>query len=291
MPSVRVILRAVSVIRPSQLALGALLVLAAGLLWSSERRAVELRQEVDWLQQRLADKRSLVWRQRREMAEVAGAVERLARTTSAVRERASQARRLAHMEETRDVGFDALLVKATLDDGNSILSEDGARALEQLALLDGQAAAVGDSLAVLTTLLRSRPDESRWAQPSIWPVRGLVTSSFGRRVDPYGDGGEMHAGIDISARYGMPVTASGDGKVVFAGRDSGYGGLVIVDHGNQLDTLYAHLSGIYVREGQSVRKGQPLGAVGASGRATGTHLHYEVRLRGNPVDPRRYLVN
>jgi murein DD-endopeptidase MepM/ murein hydrolase activator NlpD len=291
MPSVRVILRAVSVVRPSQLALGALLVLAAGLLWSSERRAAERRQEVDWLQQRLADKRSLVWRQRREMAEVAGAVERLARTTSAVRERASQARRLAHMEETRDVGFDALLVKATLDDGNSILSEDGARALERLALLDGEAAAVGDSLTVLTTLLRNRPDESRWAQPSIWPVRGLVTSPFGRRVDPYGVGGEMHAGIDISARYMACPSPRAATAVVFAGRDSGYGGLVIVDHGNKLDTLYAHLSGIYVREGQSVRKGQPLGAVGASGRATGTHLHYEVRLRGNPVDPRRYLVN
>ena len=99
----------------------------------------------------------------------------------------------------------------------------------------------------------------------------------------------MHPGIDISASYGSPVTAAGNGGVIFAGRDPGYGGVVIVAHGGQLDTLYGHLSALYVREGQSVRRGQAVGAVGATGRATGAHLHYEVRVNGAPVDPRRYL--
>jgi len=78
--------------------------------------------------------------------------------------------------------------------------------------------------------------------------------------------------------------------VTFAGRDSGYGGLVVVAHGGKLDTLYAHLSALYVREGQRVHGGQAIGAVGATGRATGAHLHYEVRVAGAPVDPRRYLA-
>ena len=127
--------------------------------------------------------------------------------------------------------------------------------------------------------------------PTLWPVRGLVTSPFGTRMSPYGDGHEMHPGIDISARYGLPVAAAGSGKVIFAGRDPGYGDLIIVDHGGQLDTLYGHLSALYVRQGQRVGRGQAIGAVGATGRATGAHLHYEVRVNGAPVDPRRYLMN
>src|SRR5262249_60439206 len=112
---------------------------------------------------------------------------------------------------------------------------------------------------------------------------GLVTSQFGVRESPYGEGVERHPGIDISARYGVPVSASGDGKIVFAGRDSGYGGLVVIDHGGELDTFYGHLSMLSVRAGQRGVRGQPIGAVGATGRATGAHLHYEVRVRGNPV--------
>ena len=87
----------------------------------------------------------------------------------------------------------------------------------------------------------------------------------------------------------MPIAAGGDGKVIFAGRDPGYGALVIIDHGHDVETLYGHLSGIYVREGQHVRRGDIIGALGASGRVTGSHLHYEVRVAGRPVDPHRYL--
>ena len=242
------------------------------------------------LSSRLADRRELIAHQRREMAQVASAVDHLARTTGALGERGAEARRLAHMEESRAETRALVNVAATLDGGMSVMSEDAGRALEQLAWLDGQAAAASDSFAVLTVLVKDRGEEVSPGVPTVWPVRGLVTSPFGARTSPYGEGREMHPGIDISASYGSPVTAAGNGAVIFAGRDPGYGGLVIVDHGGRLDTLYGHLSALYVREGQSVRRGQAIGAVGATGRATGAHLHYEVRVNGAPVDPRRYLA-
>jgi murein DD-endopeptidase MepM/ murein hydrolase activator NlpD len=277
--------------RFAAVALGVVALVSARLLWDGAQRAAALREEATWLRSRLAEKRELIGRQRREMAEVASAVDRLARTTGTLRERAAQARRLAHMEETRDQSGDVLPVKATLDGGESIVSEDAAHALEQLAWLDGQSAAASDSFAVLNALLKERPGDPGSSSPTLWPVHGLVTSPFGARMSPYGEGREMHPGIDISASYGLPVAATGNGEVVFAGRDPGYGGLVVIDHGRDVDTFYAHLSALYVHEGEKVRRGQPIGAVGASGRATGAHLHYEVRLSGAPVDPRRYLVN
>jgi murein DD-endopeptidase MepM/ murein hydrolase activator NlpD len=264
---------------------------AARHAWQAERQSSALRDEVKWLRTRLGDKREVIARQRQEMSRVAGAVDHLARTTSALGERAAQARRLAHMEQSRVETPGILSIAATLDGGMSIESEDAGHALEELAWLEGQATAASDSLVVLAALVKQRESEALHSVPTLWPVHGLVTSPFGARTSPYGEGREMHPGIDISARYGLPVTAPGNGQVIFAGRDAGYGGLVIIDHGGELDTLYGHLSALYVREGEPVHRGQALGAVGATGRATGAHLHYEVRVNGTPVDPRRYLVN
>jgi murein DD-endopeptidase MepM/ murein hydrolase activator NlpD len=277
--------------RAAAIATGVALVLVTQLLWSGERRRAELRGEVHWLRARLAEKREVISRQRREMAEVASAIDHATRTTGLVRQRAADARRVAQMEESRDPMADVRPVSAMLDGGERMVSEDAGRALQQLAWLEGQTAAVGDSLAVVTALLDERADGGQGTVPSMWPVRGPITSRFGARRDPWDDEPSHHFGIDIRARYGMPVTASGDGRVIFAGRDAGYGRLVIVDHGGDIDTFYAHLSAIYVREGQRIRRGEPIGAVGASGRATGTHLHYEVRVAGSPVDPRKYLRN
>jgi murein DD-endopeptidase MepM/ murein hydrolase activator NlpD len=263
---------------------------AAEQVWQAERRSAALRDEVAGLQAQLGDKRALIARQRREMAQVVSAVDRLARAAAALGERGAEARRLAHLEANRTETPALVNVAANLDGGMSVVSEDAGRALEELAWLDGQVTAAGDSFAVLAVVVRDRLAEVSRGVPTLWPVRGLVTSPFGARMSPYGEGREMHPGIDISARYGLPVAAAGSGEVIFAGRDPGYGALVIVDHGGQLDTLYGHLSALYVREGQRVRGGQAIGAVGASGRATGAHLHYEVRVNGAPVDPRRYLA-
>lgn len=258
---------------------------------SAVRRWERLREEVVWLRARLADKHEIIARQRLEMGEVAAEVDRVRRRLSTVKERATAARRLAHMEETRPTAHDLVRATTTTALSGALLSDDAAQTIEQLAWLDGEAAGIGDSIAVLTALVKERPTAPGRRGPSLWPVRGTVTSRFGPRRSPYGQNTEIHPGIDIHAQYGMPVTASGEGEVIFAGRDPGYGRLVIVDHGDNIDTLYGHLSAIYVREGQKVRRGQPLGAVGSSGRATGAHLHYEVRVRNTPVDPKRYLVN
>ncbi|MFZ2021536.1 MAG: peptidoglycan DD-metalloendopeptidase family protein [Terracidiphilus sp.] len=125
--------------------------------------------------------------------------------------------------------------------------------------------------------------------PSLWPIEGPVASSFGERQDPINGEGAFHSGIDIDAPYGTPVRAAGDGDVTGASMGAGYGRNVVLNHGHDLLTLYGHLSAIAVFPGQHVTRGQIIGYVGESGRATGPHLHYEVRVHNVPVNPRKYL--
>lgn len=126
-------------------------------------------------------------------------------------------------------------------------------------------------------------------RPSLWPLMGLLRSSFGVRSDPFSGEGAFHTGIDISAPQGTDVHSTADGVVASAGWATGYGRLIVVDHGNGLKTYYAHLSRFLVVPGETVRSNQLIGLSGASGRATGPHIHYEVRLNGTPVNPYRYL--
>jgi murein DD-endopeptidase MepM/ murein hydrolase activator NlpD len=125
--------------------------------------------------------------------------------------------------------------------------------------------------------------------PSLWPVQGIVTSSFGSRLDPFKGEGAFHTGIDIATNQGDAVRAPADGVVLKAGLGTGYGREVVVDHGHGVETLYAHLSGFAVITGQDVHRGDILGYVGSSGHSTGPHLHYEVRIHDTPVNPSKYL--
>jgi murein DD-endopeptidase MepM/ murein hydrolase activator NlpD len=127
--------------------------------------------------------------------------------------------------------------------------------------------------------------------PTLWPIMGPITSSFGQREDPIlGNGeGEFHTGIDISAPNGVPIRATGDGTVKEAEMSNGYGREVVIDHGHGVETVYGHMSGFAVIAGQTVVRGQVIGYVGHSGRTTGSHLHYEVRIRNTPVNPHKYL--
>ncbi len=132
----------------------------------------------------------------------------------------------------------------------------------------------------------------RWQahnEPSLWPVVGILRSSFGGRSDPFSGEGAFHTGVDLQTPSGTPVRVSGDGVVVSAGWGGSYGKLVVVDHGNRLDTYYAHLSQLMVIPGEEVRRGEVIALSGSSGHATGPHLHYEVRLNGTAVNPYRYL--
>lgn len=129
------------------------------------------------------------------------------------------------------------------------------------------------------------------ATPSLWPTRGLVTSEFGWRKDPISGVTEYHEGIDISAPSGTQVRAAAEGVVIESGNDAGYGKVVVIDHGYGIVTRYAHLSRSYVAVGQKVKKGSVIGAVGSSGKSTGSHVHYEVRIDGVPVNPIKYLFS
>jgi murein DD-endopeptidase MepM/ murein hydrolase activator NlpD len=125
--------------------------------------------------------------------------------------------------------------------------------------------------------------------PNLWPVEGPVTGSFGERIDPFNGEGAFHSGIDISASYGQGVIAPADGVVEFADYMGGYGRAIIVDHGHGIKTRYGHLSNFAVAAGQHIHRGDTIGYVGLSGRSTGPHLHYEVRINDTPVNPHKYL--
>ncbi|HEY6351757.1 MAG TPA: peptidoglycan DD-metalloendopeptidase family protein [Candidatus Angelobacter sp.] len=125
--------------------------------------------------------------------------------------------------------------------------------------------------------------------PILWPVEGRITSGFGERMDPFDREGAFHRGVDISSQIGTPVIAPADGVVQFADLMNGYGRAIVVDHGQGITTLYGHLSGFGVANGQIIHRGDTLGYVGQSGRSTGPHLHYEVRIFNTAVNPSKYL--
>ncbi len=131
--------------------------------------------------------------------------------------------------------------------------------------------------------------EKARAKPSIWPARGRVSSGFGMRSIPYSGGYQFHTGVDINGSRGSPIWATASGKATFSGYRGSLGNLLILDHGYGYETYYAHLSGFAVKAGDEVERGETIGYMGASGRTTGVHLHYEVHKEGSPVNPERYL--
>lgn len=125
--------------------------------------------------------------------------------------------------------------------------------------------------------------------PSGWPVRGYVSDGFGTRSDPFGGGAEVHSGLDIATTFGTAIESTADGIVIFAGVHAGYGNIVVIDHGYGITTRYGHMSRIDVKVGDRIPRGRQIGAVGSTGRSTGPHCHYEVRLHDRPVNPLNYI--
>lgn len=140
-----------------------------------------------------------------------------------------------------------------------------------------------DFLATKSSLLASTP--------SIRPVLGWISSHYGPRPSSFSARWEFHRGLDIAARTGTPVAAPADGIVVMAERYGGYGNLVVLDHGYDTETRFGHLSRFRVKPGDRVKRGDVIAEVGSTGRSTGPHLHYEVRLAGKAVDPSRYILD
>lgn len=140
--------------------------------------------------------------------------------------------------------------------------------------------------------LAAEQKSSRWAAtPSIWPVKGWVTSGFGPRVSPFTEKPAWHDGLDIGAAANAPVQAPAQGRVTSVGFDSKLGNVVKLDHGFGIETLYGHLAKALVKEGQRVKRGDVVGLVGSSGLATGPHLHYMVKVNGQTFDPSKYILD
>lgn len=127
--------------------------------------------------------------------------------------------------------------------------------------------------------------------PHRWPTRGFVSSNFGPRVDPFTGLRRLHEGVDIVARRGTPVVAPAEGIVTYSGVDPTLGDMVVIDHGYGVITRYGHNDSVLVREGRRVKRGDPIATVGSSGKSTGPHLHYEIRINDLAVNPRNYMID
>ncbi len=159
----------------------------------------------------------------------------------------------------------------------------------KLSSLESEAARQEQSLRELQEYFDDQRSQLA-STPSIWPARGWVTSDFGTRIDPYTAERKMHQGMDIATPHGQSVYTPSDGSVVFIGTEGGYGKVLVVDHGYGVKTRYGHLSEIFVHLGARVKRGDRIAAVGNTGRSTGPHLHYEVRVNGIPENPRKFIL-
>jgi len=162
------------------------------------------------------------------------------------------------------------------------------RSVEQFTFLKRNATAIAVSSGGLRMMPSMAFADSNYT-PSVWPVLGHITDSFGERLDPFSGEGAFHTGVDVGADYGAPVHATADGVVLDVGQHTGYGRVVILDHGFGITTWYAHLSAYAVVAGTRIKRGEVLGYTGISGRSTGPHVHYEVRVNNAPVNPWRYM--
>jgi murein DD-endopeptidase MepM/ murein hydrolase activator NlpD len=173
-----------------------------------------------------------------------------------------------------------------------IQDSDVSSSLDQLHALR-TSALTGATMVGITMGLTRNATMADWVKansaPNLWPVEGQVTGSFGERIDPFNGEGAFHSGVDISSNIGHPVIAPADGVVTFSDMLGGYGRAIMINHGNGISTRYGHLAGFAVTAGQAVHRGDVIGFVGDSGRSTGPHLHYEVRINDTPVNPYKYL--
>lgn len=179
---------------------------------------------------------------------------------------------------------------AAFDQADSSATPEDAfdRSLEQYSFLKRNATAITISASGLRLLPAMAFADSNYT-PSIWPVMGHITDGFGVRMDPFSGEGAFHTGVDVAADYGAPVHVTADGMVLTAETHAGYGRMVVVDHGFGITTVYGHLSAYAVVAGTHVRRGEVIGYTGVSGRSTGPHVHYEVRVNNAPVNPWHYM--
>lgn len=213
------------------------------------------------------------------------------RAAIAQQEQEADAARTSAADEKAQLDDLAAQQARARDAADSAVQVENAALGDAVAQHDAAEAALAEESARIAQVAQAASDSPALGDGTfIWPVQGAITSGFGYRTDPITGATAYHSGLDIGASCGTPIKAAGTGVILSAGFNSGgYGNMTLINHGNGMSTLYGHQSSIIVSAGQSVTQGQVIGYVGSTGKSTGCHLHFEVRVGGNPVDPRAYL--
>jgi len=248
--------------------------------------------DVAWLRHQSREKRELVREQHRALSAVVAELAQLRNESLRLQSLRDEVRVLGDLEGEHDVSVETARARPLETPAQNSATVMLGYAYEDIELVRNVTQETADTLSLLVALLEDRTG-IRPDIPSMWPVSGIrsISSTFGWRRSPLSRGGRYHRGVDIRGAYGKPVLAAATGYVTYAGRDPGYGNLVVVNHGSGMYTWYGHLSRIHVGKGAKVTRGQRIGVVGSTGQATGPHLHFEVRVNGVPVNPEQYFVN
>ncbi len=228
----------------------------------------------------------------RHIASLKGQVEEFRQEIQRLKEFDVKLRIIANLENAQDTGS-FLAVGGLTPSSREPLQGGVAEAQkmkEELDRLNTEAQFREKSFQELYSFLEGKKRQLS-STPSIWPVRGWLTSTFGYRIDPFTGLRQFHEGFDIANRLGTPIIAPADGIVSRVANSFGYGLTVEINHGYGIKTIYGHLSKAYVAVGHSVRRGERIAAMGNSGRATGPHLHYQVMLNDVPMSPMNYILN
>ena len=222
-------------------------------------------------------------------------IEDLEKQLSKLKDFDKRIRIIANLEKGHETSFMGMGGPSPSDVREKLRAEKNEKGLVQQMRTDverlrSEATSQEESLSELEKLLQTKK-EVLVQTPSVWPVQGWVTSGFGFRTNPFTGLTQMHEGIDISNRVEFPIVAPADGIISDIGSDWAHGRILVVSHGFGITTRYSHLNKVLVRVGQKVKRGDKIAEVGMSGKTTGPHLHYEVRLNGIPVNPMKYILN
>ncbi|KPA12118.1 peptidase M23B [Candidatus Magnetomorum sp. HK-1] len=247
------------------------------------------------LKQKLDNKTTEIIQQRQQINKFAKEVNGLKKRVAYLNQFEMKVRTLANLDMPSEDGF--LSVGGTLPedlDASLPLQEQHAALVRDM---NDQADQIQEAtfcqeksfLRLLESLEERR--EFLASTPSIRPAKGWYSSPFGYRVSPFTSKREFHKGVDIANHLGTKIIAPAKGLITFAGRRGGYGKMIVIDHGHGMETRYGHMDRLYKQEGDIIKRGDVIGLMGNSGRSTGPHLHYEVRLNGAPVNPTKYILN
>jgi murein DD-endopeptidase MepM/ murein hydrolase activator NlpD len=234
--------------------------------------------------------------QRSQLHFFSSKIEDLERQLSKLKDFDKRIRIIANLEKGQETtSFMGMGGESSSDIREKLKAEKDEKGLIQqmktdMERLKSEAVSREESLSELEKLLSTKK-EMLVHTPSIWPVQGWVTSGFGFRSNPFTGLNQMHEGLDISNRVGTPVIAPADGIITDTGQDYSHGNVIVISHGFGMTSRYNHLNKFFVKPGQKVKRGDKIAEIGMTGKSTGPHLHYEVRVNGIPVNPVRYILN